>query len=158
MMERNEKSSFDTASLEKQRLQLEKGKSRLIDSYADGIIDKTDFEPKIQQLKNRLEQIDGQIQESRRHGVVQSELFLVINRLEEFADAVTEKLDTIDLEMKRKIVLGLVRRVEIHKDEIVVVFRVDPQPQVLDSENSNDSGDGVKSMQHCRRRNQSAIG
>jgi len=57
------------------------------------------------------------------------------------------------LEMKRKIVLGLVRRVEIHKDEIVVVFRVDPQPQVLDSENSNDSGDGVKSMQHCRRRN-----
>jgi len=153
MMERNEKSSFDTASLEKQRLQLEKGKSRLIDSYADGIIDKTDFEPKIQQLKNRLEQIDGQIQESRRHGVVQSELFLVINRLEEFADAVTEKLDTIDLEMKRKIVLGLVRRVEIHKDEIVVVFRVDPQPQVLDSENSNDSGDGVKSMQHCRRRN-----
>ncbi|WP_062644426.1 recombinase family protein [Caballeronia arationis] len=153
MMERNEKSSFDTASLEKQRLQLEKGKSRLIDSYADGIIDKTDFEPKIQQLKNRLEQIDGQIQESRRHGVVQSELFLVINRLEEFADAVTEKLDTIDLEMKRQIVLGLVRRVEIHKDEIVVVFRVDPQPQVLDSENSNDSGDGVKSMQHCRRRN-----
>ena len=157
MMERNEKSSFDTASLEKQRLQLEKGKSRLIDSYADGIIDKTDFEPKIQQLKNRLEQIDGQIQESRRHGVVQSELFLVINRLEEFADAVTEKLDTIDLEMKRKIVLGLVRRVEIHKDEIVVVFRVDPQPQVLDSENSNDSGDGVKSMQHCRRRNHPAL-
>jgi site-specific DNA recombinase len=158
MMERNEKSSFDTASLEKQRLQLEKGKSRLIDSYADGIIDKTDFEPKIQQLKNRLEQIDGQIQESRRHGVVQSELFLVINRLEEFADAVTEKLDTIDLEMKRKIVLGLVRRVEIHKDEIVVVFRVDPQPQVLDSENSNDSGDGVKSMQHCRRRNFALLG
>lgn len=157
MMERNEKSSFDTASLEKQRLQLEKGKSRLIDSYADGIIDKTDFEPKIQQLKNRLEQIDGQIQECRRHGVVQSELFLVINRLEEFADAVTEKLDTIDLEMKRKIVLGLVRRVEIHKDEIVVVFRVDPQPQVLDSENSNASGDGVKSMQHCRRRNHPAL-
>jgi site-specific DNA recombinase len=47
MTERNEMSGFDTTSLEKQRLQLEKGKSRLIDSYADGIIDKTDFEPKI---------------------------------------------------------------------------------------------------------------
>jgi site-specific DNA recombinase len=151
-MERDEKGGFDTVSLEKQRLQLEKGKSRLIDSYADGIIDKTDFEPKMQQLKNRLEQIDGQIQESRRHGVVQSELFLVINRLEEFATAVTEKLDTIDLEMKRKIVLGLVKRVEIHKDEIVVVFRVDPQPLILSGENSNDSDDGVKSMQHCTRR------
>jgi site-specific DNA recombinase len=40
MMERNEKSGFDTSNLEKQRLQLGKGKSRLIDSYADGIIEK----------------------------------------------------------------------------------------------------------------------
>ncbi|CAE6941674.1 hypothetical protein R69927_07723 [Paraburkholderia domus] len=78
-MERNEKRSFDTASLEKQRLQLEKGKSRLIDSYADGIIEKADFEPRMQQLKSRLEQIEQQIQESRRHGATQSELFLVIN-------------------------------------------------------------------------------
>lgn len=106
----------------------------------------------MQQLRNRLEQIDQQILESRQQGVVQSELFLVINRLEEFAGAVTEKLDTIDLETKRRIVLGLVKRVEIHKDEIVVVFRVDPQPGALDRENSNDSDDGVKSMQRCTRR------
>jgi DNA invertase Pin-like site-specific DNA recombinase len=78
-------------------------------SAADGIIDKTDFEPKMQQLKKRLEQIDQQILESRQQGAVQSELFLVINRLEEFAGAVTEKLDTIDLETKRRIVLGLVK-------------------------------------------------
>lgn len=79
VMERNDRRSFDTASLEKQRLQLEKSKSRLIDSYADGIIDKADFEPRMQQFKSRLEQIERQIQESRRHGATQSELFLVIN-------------------------------------------------------------------------------
>ncbi|PMX91176.1 DNA recombinase, partial [Pseudomonas sp. GW460-13] len=76
----------------------------------------------------------------------------VINRLEEFAGAVSENLDTIDLETKRRIVLGLVKRVEIHKDEIVVVFRIDPQPGAFESENSNDSDDGVKSMQRCKRR------
>jgi site-specific DNA recombinase len=37
MMERHEKRGVDTGNLEKQRLQLEKGKSRLIDSYADGV-------------------------------------------------------------------------------------------------------------------------
>ncbi|QUN32427.1 recombinase family protein (plasmid) [Cupriavidus sp. KK10] len=157
VLERNEKNGFDTTSLDKQRLQLEKGKSRLIDSYADGIIDKADFEPKMQQLKNRLVQIEQQILESRRHGAVQSELFLVINRLEEFATAVTERLDTIDLETKRKIVLGLVKRVEIHKDEIVVVFRVDPQPPASSSENSNDSDEGLENMQHCRRRTHPAL-
>ncbi|KJK20875.1 hypothetical protein UB46_30660, partial [Burkholderiaceae bacterium 16] len=88
---------------------------------------------------------------------MQSELFLVINRIEEFACAVTEKLDTIDLETKRRIVLGLVKRVEIHKDEIVVVFRVDPQPEALASDNSNDSDDGVKSMQRCTRRKRPAL-
>lgn len=106
----------------------------------------------MQQLKNRIDQLDQQIQELRRHGAMQSELFLVINRLDEFAMAVTERLDTIDVAMKRKIVLGLVKRVEIHKDEIVIVFRVDPQPPVRSSENSNGSDEGAESMQHCRRR------
>ncbi|PPB80670.1 site-specific DNA recombinase [Mycetohabitans endofungorum] len=152
MMERNERNSLATSHLEKQRIQLEKGKSRLIDSYAEGIIDKTDFEPRMQQLKNRIEQIDQQILESKQQGAVQSELFLVINRLEEFAGAITQKLDTIELETKHRIVLGLVKRVEIHKDEIVVVFRVDPQAGALANENSNDSDHGVKSTQHCTRR------
>nr|WP_227874111.1 hypothetical protein [Cupriavidus metallidurans] len=157
-MERNEKNGFDTTSLDKQRLQLEKGKSRLIDSYADGVIDKADFEPKMQQLKSRIEQIEQQILESRCHGSMQSELFLVISRLEEFATAITETLETIDLEMKRKIVLGLVKRVEIHKDEIVVVFRVDPQPPARSGESSNDSDDGSTNTLHCRRRIIAAAG
>jgi site-specific DNA recombinase len=54
-------------------------------------------------------------------------------------------------------VLGLVKRVEIHKDEIVVEFRIDPQPGALASDNSNDSDDGVKSRQHCTSRNQSDL-
>ncbi|WP_248295496.1 hypothetical protein [Paraburkholderia sp. UYCP14C] len=111
----------------------------------------------MQTFKSRLEQIEQQIQESRRHGATQSELFLVINRLEEFAAAINEKLDAIDLEAKRRIVLGLVKRVEIHKDEIVVVFRVDPQPPLCGNENSNDSDEGAKSMQRCRRRNDSPL-
>jgi site-specific DNA recombinase len=83
VLEKKEKKSSDTASLEKQRLQMEKGKSRLIDSYTDGLIDKMDFDPKIRQVKIRLAQIDHQIQEARRAHAGQSELFLVINRLDE---------------------------------------------------------------------------
>jgi len=89
---------------------------------------------------------------------MQNELLLVIATLEDFADAVIEKLDTVDLATKRRIVLGLVKRFEIHKDEIVVVFRVDPQPHGLADENSNDLADGVKSMQHCTRRTFAAAG
>ncbi|MFD2271864.1 hypothetical protein ACFS07_13540 [Undibacterium arcticum] len=141
---KKKKTSSDTASLERQRLQLEKGKSRLIDSYADGMLDKADFDPKMRQLKVRLEQIDHQIQESRRNNAGQSELFLVINRLEEFASAVHDRLDTIDFVMKREVILGLVKRVEIHKEEILVVFRVDPDPGFNADENSANSDVGEK--------------
>ncbi|MBI3907118.1 MAG: recombinase family protein [Pseudomonas fluorescens] len=152
VLEEKEKTSSDTAALERQRLQLEKGKSRLIDSYAEGMIDKADFEPKVRQLKTRLEQIDHQIQESRRHKAGQSELFLVINRLEEFASAVHDQLDTIDFITKREVIRGLVKRVEIHKDEIMVVFRVDPDPGFNAGENSTNSDVGEKGMQDRTRR------
>ncbi|MNG05605.1 hypothetical protein D3C84_888060 [compost metagenome] len=134
------------------RLQLEKGKSRLIDSYAEGMIDKMDFDPKMRNLKSRLEQLDQQIQDSRRHQVGQRELFLVINRLEEFAAAVHDRLGAVDFVTKREIIRGLVKRVEIHKDEILVVFRVDPDPGFNASETSTGSGTREKSMQDRTRR------
>jgi site-specific DNA recombinase len=152
-LEEKEKTNPDTAALERQRLQLDKGKSRLIDSYAEGMIDKTDFDPKMRHLKNRLEQIDQQIQASRCHQVGQRELFLVINRLEEFAAAVHDRLDTVDFVTKREIIRGLVKRVEIHKDEILVVFRVDLDPRFNASESSTGSDVREKSMQDRTRRN-----
>lgn len=83
----------------------------------------------------------------------------MINRLEEFASAVHDRLDTIDFVMKREVILGLVKRVEIHKEEILVVFRVDPDPGLNNAdENSANSDVGEKSMQDRTRRNVSAPG
>ncbi|MGT3145739.1 MULTISPECIES: recombinase family protein [Pseudomonas] len=158
ILEEKEKTNLDTAALERQRLQLDKGRSRLIDSYAEGMIDKMDFDPKMRHLKSRLEQLDQQIQDSRRHQVGQRELFLVINRLEEFAAAVHDRLGTVDFVTKREIIRGLVKRVEIHKDEILVVFRVDPDPGFNASETSTGSGTREKSMQDRTRRNHCALG
>ena len=45
----------DTITLKKQKNSLDKGQSRLIDSYAEGLIDKEDFEPKIRQLKSKIQ-------------------------------------------------------------------------------------------------------
>ena len=133
LLEQNERKAFDTAALEKQKRHLEQSKSRLIDSYAEGVIDKGDFDPKIQQVKIRLQQTEHQktehqIKETRRHQAGQFELFLIINRLEEFADTVNDRLSTIDFTSKRDIIRALVKRIEIRKDEIIVVFRVDPDP------------------------------
>jgi site-specific DNA recombinase len=162
-LERKETGSEDTEALERQRRNLEKAKSRLIDSYTDGVIDKVDFEPRIAQLKVKLQQIDHQIAESKRHQTGQLELFLVINRLEEFAAAVNDRLNAVDFNTKREIIRALVKRIEIHKEEIVVVFRVEPQsgPTPGDATSAGDRSADTQtkrpSMQDCNRRYRSPL-
>jgi len=157
VLERSDRDGADTISLEKQKLHLEKGKSRLIDSYADELIDKTDFDPKIRQFKVRLEQINQQIDESRHRQTGQFELFLVISRLEEFAAAVNDKLSTVDFATKREIIRALVKRIEIHKEEIIVVFRVDPGQGFSDDEDSANLHAGKQIMQDRSRRHHTTL-
>jgi len=157
VLERSDRDGADTISLEKQKLHLEKGKSRLIDSYAKEIIDKTDFDPKIRQFKVRLEQINQQIDESRHRQTGQFELFLVISRLEEFAAAVNDKLSTVDFATKREIIRALVKRIEIHKEEIIVVFRVDPGQGFSDDEDSANLHAGKQIMQDRSRRHHTTL-
>ncbi len=155
ILERDEKEKYDTAVLEKQKRNLEKGKSRLIDSYADGLIDKEDFEPKIGQLKFKLQQLECQIEECKQHDVTQFELFLVISRLEDFATTVNDKLGSIDFQTKRDIIRALVKRIEIHKEEVVVVFRIDPEGGGYNDDNGavgTETG-GLSIMQDCKRCN-----
>jgi site-specific DNA recombinase len=67
ILEESEKVNVDTAAPEKQRWHLERGKSRLIDRYTEGMIEKADFDPKMAQLKIKLQQIDHEIEASKRH-------------------------------------------------------------------------------------------
>ena len=64
-------------------------------------------------LKIRLAQINEQIEQSIKTEGAQHELFLVINRLEEFAKKVDVMLDAVDFNTKREIIRALVKRVEI---------------------------------------------
>ncbi|MFB1512145.1 MAG: hypothetical protein AADX96_22945, partial [Thiocapsa sp. C3-sup] len=103
----------------------------------------------------KLEQVQAQIDTSQRQHAGQAELFLVINRLEEFAAAVNDRLTTLDFNTKREIIRALVKRIEIHHQEIVVVFRVDPDPDIGNGSGENAPGksNGTSSMQDCKRRN-----
>ncbi len=152
MLEQGEKDRFDTATLEKQKRNLNKGKLRIIDSYADGLIDKEDFEPKIRQIKVKLQQLEYQIKECKQSDITQLELFLVISRLEDFAKTVNGSLGSIDFHTKREIIRALVKRVEIHKEEVVVVFRIEPESGIGGSNGTAGFGTGKSIMQDCKRR------
>ena len=159
VLEKTENEKHDTAALNKQKAQLSKGASRLIDSYASDIIDQQDFEPKIKQIKARIAQIDEQIEQGNQSQSAQRELFLVINHLEEFAKTINVNLSTTDFITKRDTIRALVKRVEIYKDDVVVIFRIDPAPSHSTETSKIPKFNEEEHFMHsCKGRNQSTTG
>ena len=131
--------------LNRQITTMRRGVGRLIDSYAEGLIDKTEFEPRIAGLKQRL----SQLQERHRAALdaieVERDLSLVISRLEDFSAKVANRLDGLDPGGMQEIIRILVRRIEIDGDAIEVVFRVPPP----NGPGEPPPTDKTASWQHC---------
>ena len=137
-------------AIQTQIVKVRKGIARLIDSYTDGFVEKQEFEPRIRRLRRRLRDLETQEQEIADEQAHQAELRLVIAGLENFAATVRDNFDEADWLTKRELIRTLVKRVEIGKDDVQVVFRVAPIPF--------DSGPDGASLQHCWWRDNSALG
>ncbi len=118
----------EVGAVEAQLNKVRQGMARLIDSYAEGVIEKGEFEPRLARLRQRaamLETQRGQLQEAAR---LQEELHLIIGRLEEFVAKVQQGVATADWTTRRETIHALVKRVEVEADQINVVFRVAAEP------------------------------
>ncbi|HEY9653628.1 MAG TPA: recombinase family protein [Coleofasciculaceae cyanobacterium] len=132
------------SDLETQVAKLRRGMGRLIDSYTEGLIEKTEFEPRITQLRERICNLETQLKQASEEIVLQRELRLIIGRLEDFASKVKTGLEQVDWQSQREIIRTLVKRVEIDQDQVNVVFKVEPSPPTPDP--SKDC------LQHCTGR------
>jgi site-specific DNA recombinase len=102
--------------------------SRLIDAYGDGLIDKSEFEPRIAAAKERLAKLEAEHRQRIGEAAQEAELRLMIGRLEEFAKRLSQGLEEPDWKTRREVVRALVKQVEIDEQEIRIVYRVSPSP------------------------------
>jgi site-specific DNA recombinase len=130
--------------LEQQISKMKQGISRLIDAYAEGHIEKQDFELRIKSIKQRLLSAEEQVEKQKDRYLMEAELKLIIGKIEEFSKLITTGLDKADWSVKRNIICALVKRIEAGKDLINVVFRVG---DTLPNPNSNP----IDFLQHCAR-------
>ena len=77
---------------------------------------------------------------------LESDLRLISGHLDDFAATVRERLDHLDWATQRGIIRTLVKRVEIDRGQVNVVFTIGPGPLVSDP--------NPTIMQHCGRRAQ----
>jgi site-specific DNA recombinase len=88
-----------------------------------------------------LEQQAQKIQDQEN---LKDELQTAIHRLEEFGEQVKVNLGDADWQTRRELIRMLVKRVEIATEEVKIVFRIPPDPDV--------SGAEGNSLQHCLKR------
>ena len=131
------------ATLEAQIGKVRQGVARLIDSYAEGLLEKHEFEPRITRLRQRIAALEEQRQQLLDEAAVQTELRLIVGRLEDFATQIDTGLEGgSDWLRKREMIRALVKRVEVTQERVNVVFRVDAYQEESDPEK--------KSLQLCR--------
>jgi site-specific DNA recombinase len=108
--------------------QVRRSISRLIDAYGDGLLEKSEFEPRVTAARERLSRLEEEHERVADEEATEAELRLVIGQLEEFGRRVTEGLEGTDWSMRREVIRALVKRIEVDEDEARIVYRVSPSP------------------------------
>jgi site-specific DNA recombinase len=122
--------TFDRSHCERSISQLKRRMARLIDAYENGWLDKADFEPRMRRVKDRLTREQDSLTERDHETASAEELRLLESNFETFADHIRAGLDEADTETKRKILRLLIKRIEVDKDEVRIVYKVQPHPFV----------------------------
>lgn len=109
---------------------VQRGMARLIDAYEDGLLERTEFEPRIMAAKSRLEKLQREGQALADHRAQEQQLRLVIGQLREFAGRVRDGVQQADWTTRRELIRTLVKRVEIEQDKVRIVYRLSPPSQL----------------------------
>jgi site-specific DNA recombinase len=120
---------------------VKRGMGRLIDAYQEGLIDRSQFEPRLHQAQNRLQNLNDQIAALAAEQNRLQDLQLVVTQVETFAKMLEGSLAKADWSTKRQVIRTLVKQIEIGTEGVKVVYRIDSLPFVQAPER------GV--LQHC---------
>ena len=149
LAEDGQPSREERARLAARRTRVQRGITRLIDAYTDGLLEKSEFEPRLRESKRRLSELDLESKVLVERETREHELRVVIGRLEQFAQRVENGLDAADWSLRRELIRALVKRVELGADEVRIVYRVDLHPF--------DQGPNRGHLRHCVRHQVAAL-
>ena len=108
--------------------QVERSLTRLIDAYEEGLLTKSEFEPRVRAARERLAKLQTEAAAAQDQETEEQQLEAVLGRLEEFAQHVEQRLAEADWATRREIIRALVKEVEIGAEAVRVVYKVPPPP------------------------------
>jgi len=121
-------------ALRSQKAKLQHAVERLIDSFAEGLIEKDQFTSRMDRTKSRIADLDARIKVYASDVDQREHVRRAINQLRDLAATVGPELITADWQRRREIIRTVVQRIDIDTDVIKIVFRVNQDTRGSDSD------------------------
>jgi site-specific DNA recombinase len=118
------RSSAGEQSLRKQVANVQRTVNRLIDAYADGVLTRQEFEPRVERARKRLADLEAKLETLQTQTREQASLREALACLDSFADTIHTNLDEADWTTRREILRTLIDRIVIEADQIRIVYRI----------------------------------
>ena len=115
----------DTArSLAKQIADAGRMINRLIDIHADGLIDRDEFQPRIDKVRKRHAELQAKLESWQTQSREQATLREALACVENFCNTVKVNLDQADWTTRREILRALIDRIIIEPTQIRIAYRI----------------------------------
>ncbi|REJ76824.1 MAG: recombinase family protein [Planctomycetota bacterium] len=132
--EQSPQSSAQLAASQRRLKNLRGRLDRLIDAYASGLLEKNEFESRIGPLRDQHDR-EAAALASLSGADDDAQAASALTTLAEFAEQVQHSLEGASQDLKRELITLLIKRVEIHRDDLRIVYKVpsapfDPGPEI----------------------------
>lgn len=87
-----------------------------------------EFEPRLARRRHRSTALEQPVQPEAAAAATTHDRQLLVGRLDEFAAKVRAGLADADWHRRREIIRALVKQMEVTTEQVLVIFRVGPQP------------------------------
>jgi hypothetical protein len=108
-------------ALRSQKTKLEHAVERLIDSFAEGLIEKDQFASRMARTKSRIADLDSRVRAYAGDVDQREQLRVAMKRLRELAATIGPELGSADWQRRREIIRTVVSRIDIDTDVIKII-------------------------------------
>lgn len=144
-------------TLRQQEQTAQRSVSRLIDAFADGVLEKSEFEPRLAKARERVAHVQHELTQLAERDAEQAQLRAALACLDEFADRIRAGLDHADWTTRREIIRTLVAHVRIEPTQVRLIYRIS-FPLFLRHTNNASNASKERTLHFCWRRDYAALG